>query len=147
MNLVYQLGQNLFIRGNKVISYETHVATIKDNILYEFGKFSHTTSKHLHKVADLLKLKREKKDKKVYFRRFEEGVKVNVPNSLSPKTSIHFLINGVRTKEQIWNYITENRDSIPSGDWGIFREILDLDLNTPHPKFQKVNWINIQHSK
>lgn len=147
MKLVYQLGQNLFIQENRVISYETHVATIKDNILYEFGKFSHTTSKHLHKVADLLKLKREKKDKKVYFIRFEDGVKTNLPNSLSPKTSIHFLINGIHTKEQIWNYIAESGGNISSGDWRIFRGILDLDLNTPHPKFQKVDWISIQSPK
>jgi len=83
MNLIYQLGENLFIKGDKVISYETHVASIKDNIIYEFGKFSRTTSKHISRVANILKLPVKTVNKNVAFFKYEMGIepfKMALPN-------------------------------------------------------------------
>ena len=48
--------QNLRIEGNKVISYVTHVATIKGNELYQLGYWSMTTQKHINYVAKELNL-------------------------------------------------------------------------------------------
>jgi hypothetical protein len=48
--------QNLKIEGNKVISYTTHVATIKDNELHQLGYWSQTTQKHINFVAQELDL-------------------------------------------------------------------------------------------
>jgi|TARA_R100000005_G_C4920701_1_gene154117 hypothetical protein len=48
--------QNLTIKGNKVISYVTHVATIKGNELYQLGWWSVTTQKHINYVAKELNL-------------------------------------------------------------------------------------------
>jgi len=49
--------QNLKIEGNKVISYVTHVATIKGNELHQLGWWSMTTQKHINYVARELNLK------------------------------------------------------------------------------------------
>ncbi len=49
--------QNLRIEGGKVISYVTHVATIKGNELHQLGWWSMTTQKHINYVANELNLK------------------------------------------------------------------------------------------
>ena len=48
--------QNLKIEGNKVISYTTHVATIKGDELHQLGYWSQTTQKHINFVAQELGL-------------------------------------------------------------------------------------------
>ena len=48
--------QNLTIHGNKVWSYNTHVATIEANDLIQLGYWSQTTQKHINYVADELDL-------------------------------------------------------------------------------------------
>ena len=48
--------QNLRIEGNKVISYVTHVATIKGSELHQLGWWSVTTQKHINYVANELNL-------------------------------------------------------------------------------------------
>lgn len=44
--------QNLKVIGNKVYSYDTHVATIKGRQLLRLGWWSVTTSKHINHVAN-----------------------------------------------------------------------------------------------
>ena len=48
--------QNLRIEGEKVISYITHVATIKGDELHQLGYWSVTTQKHINYVASELGL-------------------------------------------------------------------------------------------
>ena len=48
--------QNLKIEGDKVISYVTHVATIKGTELHQLGYWSMTTQKHINYVAKELNL-------------------------------------------------------------------------------------------
>lgn len=48
--------QNLRLEGDKVISYTTHVATIKGNELHQLGYWSMTTQKHINYVANELGL-------------------------------------------------------------------------------------------
>lgn len=50
-------AQNLRVEGNKVFSYNTHVATIEGNQLVKLGYWSTTTSKHINHVADEYGLK------------------------------------------------------------------------------------------
>ena len=61
----YQLGdikkfdkykQNLMLIDDKVISYTTHVATVKRNELIQWQKWSRTTQKHINYVAKELGL-------------------------------------------------------------------------------------------
>lgn len=49
--------QNLHVEGNKVYSYDTHVATIKGDELIAHGWWSVTTAKHINYVARELNLK------------------------------------------------------------------------------------------
>ena len=48
---------NLRVIGNNVYSYDTHVATIKDNVLYQHDWWSVTTQKHINYVANEYSLK------------------------------------------------------------------------------------------
>lgn len=48
--------KNLKIAGNKVLSYNTHVATIEGNNLIQLGYWSMTTQKHINYVAKELNL-------------------------------------------------------------------------------------------
>jgi hypothetical protein len=43
--------QNLKVEGNKVYSYNTHVATIENNNLFQLSYWSVTTQKHINYVA------------------------------------------------------------------------------------------------
>ena len=48
--------QNLKVTGNKVFSYNTHVATIEGNDLIQLGYWGQTTQKHINHVAEELDL-------------------------------------------------------------------------------------------
>ena len=48
--------QNLKVDGNKIISYTTHVATIKGDELHQLGYWSKTTQKHINYVSQELNL-------------------------------------------------------------------------------------------
>ena len=48
--------QNLRIDRDNVFSYNTHVATIKGDKLYQIGCWSMTTQKHINYVASELNL-------------------------------------------------------------------------------------------
>jgi len=60
MQTLKKYNQNLRIIGDQVWSYQTHVATIKDNNLIQLGYWSMTTQKHINYVAKELGLKFEK---------------------------------------------------------------------------------------
>ena len=53
---IMKYKQNLRVKGDKVWSYTTHVATICGNKLIVHGWWSVTTSKHINHVADILGL-------------------------------------------------------------------------------------------
>ena len=95
--LTLKVGDNLHISGNNVISYDTVVAKISGNDLIELGKYSRTTTRHIHKVTDLfgLNLIRSNKRKDDFYCH-EMGVKVNFSSSL-----------GVRTTEKIAEIVRE----------------------------------------
>ena len=49
--------ENLMLIDDKVISYTTHVATIKRSELIQWKKWSQTTQRHINYVAKELALK------------------------------------------------------------------------------------------
>ena len=92
----YKLRDNLFIEKDLVISYETVVAQITKDGIQELGRYSRTTTKHIHLISSLTGLPIIKyTGKKCEFDKFEMGVKCDCPNAVSPKTtkSIFSLIN------------------------------------------------------
>ena len=129
MQLNFKLGNNIFLQGDKVISYETHVADIKDGYIEARGKYSRTTSKQISKVASVLKLKLHTSNKKGDFYRYEYGAKFSIDNCLSQKISA-FIIGYMREKEL--DYLRcSHKDMLPMlitipnvgpKDWGILKE-------------------------
>lgn len=89
----YKVKNNLFVIGDKVISYETHVATIKGDKLIEGGKWSHTTSKHVRLVGRLLGLQVVDSKKQKCFYELPFGAKCSVGKDvISPRPPKRFSI-------------------------------------------------------
>jgi hypothetical protein len=84
-----KLRENLFRRGNEIISYDTIVAHIEDDKLIEHGRYSRTTSKHIGHVARIFNLSvLHAKNKERGFYKYETGeISINIPGALSVKTS------------------------------------------------------------
>jgi hypothetical protein len=84
-----KLRENLFRRGNEIISYDTIVAHIEDDKLIEHGRYSRTTSKHIGLVARLFNLSVvHAKNKEKGFYKYETGeISISIPGALSLKTS------------------------------------------------------------
>ena len=84
-----KLRDNLFRKGNNIISYDTVVAHIEDDKLIEHGRYSRTTSKHIGHVARLFNLSVvHAKNKEDGFYKYHTGeIQINIPGALSVKTS------------------------------------------------------------
>jgi hypothetical protein len=84
-----KLRENLFRKGDQIISYDTIVAHIEDDKLIEHGRYSRTTSKHIGHVARIFNLSVvHAKNKEDGFYKYETGeISVNIPGALSLKTS------------------------------------------------------------
>jgi hypothetical protein len=137
-NLAYQLGANLFLEGNHVYSYETHVADIKNGYLEVFGKYSRTTGKHISKVASLFGLSvRKLSEEKQGFFQFQFGVKCQPPSGkrpLSQTTSIWILSKfGHWPTRENWFSAMANLPKIPAVDWAFICLHLDIDTKQKQP--------------
>ena len=71
-----KLFNNVFVDGNKVISYETHVATIDKRRLVLNGIYSQSTSRQMSKVAQLLDLLIVRSKERPEFDKLPIGVNV-----------------------------------------------------------------------
>ena len=144
MHLNLKLGENLFLQGNKVISYETHVADIREDGVHALGKYSVTTGKQIYKVAYKLNLGIHKSNVKQEFYKHEYGAKFSIDNCLSQKMS-EFIIDYMRSKGL--NYLRcSHEDMMPMlhgipnvgpKDWKIICEYLELPKDTPTPQEQE----------
>lgn len=121
--ITLKIAENLHVVGNNVISYDTKVAVIEGNSLVELGKYSRTTTKHIHKVTDLfgLNLIRSNKRKDDFY--FHElGIKTNRENSIGPVTSsklAEVISSGVNFNDSIY-FVDLN--TIPKKDRLIIEE-------------------------
>ena len=148
MQLNFKLGNNIFLQGNKIISYETHVADIKEGCIEARGKYSRTTTKQISKVASTLGLALHSSDKRKDFYKHEFGVKFYLDNCLSEKIST-FIIGYMREKEL--DYLRcSHEDVLPMlitipdvgpKDWAILRDYLQLPNDTPSPQEQEKQYI------
>lgn len=133
----YQLSPNLFLNGNKVISYTTHVADIHPDKLEVFGKYSRTTSKHIYHVCNLLKIPAwVNPGKQKDFYKLPMGVAAVSPREkcLSQKTSL-FIIGklGPNPSRETWfNHLGE-LPQIPAMDWAFICLHLDIDTKQKQP--------------
>ena len=144
MQLNFKLGNNIFLQGNKIISYETHVADIKEGCIEARGKYSRTTTKQISRVASTLGLALHSSDKRKDFWKHEFVAKFSIDNCLSEKIST-FIIGYMREKEL--DYLRcSHEDMLPMlitipnvgpKDWEILKEYLNLPQNTPTPQQQE----------
>lgn len=77
MEAIKKVKQNLHLIGNKVYSYETHVATIEGQNLVEHGKYSNTTGKHINHIARMYNLNIIPAKKKAEFNKLPYGAVIN----------------------------------------------------------------------
>lgn len=73
-----KVGHNMFVDGNKFISFTTHVATIEGDKLIENGKYSATTSKHVSKYAKTMGLEVVRSKERPEFDKLWMGVIINL---------------------------------------------------------------------
>lgn len=148
MQLNFKLGNNIFLQGNKVISYETHVATIKEDGIHVLGKYSRTTSKQIYKVAYELNLQIHKSDVKQVFYKHEYGAKFSIDRCLSQKISEYIIgymrENGLDYLKCSYNDMIPMIHNIPNvgpSDWAILRDYLRLPKDMPSPQEQEKQYL------
>jgi hypothetical protein len=73
-----KVGHNMFVDGNKFISFTTHVATIEGDKLIENGKYSATTSKHVSKYAKAMGLEVVRSKERPEFEMLWPGVVIKL---------------------------------------------------------------------
>jgi len=118
---IYKIKDSLFIVGNKIISYETHVATIKGNKIIERGRFSRTTSKHINFVSKLISLEvvYSKVDMKESFSKYDLGTFSNrmFDNTISIKSS-RIILEHLFTKNIPYEIVVASlQNKINKKDW------------------------------
>jgi len=91
--ITLRIDDNLHLVGNRVISYETEVALIKEDAIYAYGKYSRTTSKQLGYLSRLVgrKLLYALPSQKIPagFYKYWKGCvpDLRIPDSVSPDSS------------------------------------------------------------
>jgi hypothetical protein len=148
MQLNFKLGNNIFLQGNKIISYETHVADIKKDGIYVLGKYSRTTTKQISKVASILRIALHSSDKRKDFYKHEYGAKFSINNCLGEKIS-EYVIGYMREKELDYTKCNHkdimamlcNIPNVGSSDWAILRDYLKLPKDMPSPQEQEKQYI------
>jgi hypothetical protein len=90
---IFKVKDNLYVEGNKVISYVTVVAIIKGDSIIELGKFSRTTTKHIFMLSQLMskKIVHTTKKRREDFDKFNLGVKTSYDNCIGQKASLMIL--------------------------------------------------------
>lgn len=143
----YQLSPNLFLDGNKVFSYTTHVAEIKEDKLEVFGKYSRTTSKHIYHVSKIFGLPVEiNKDKQKDFYKLPMGMAAVSPREkcLSQKTSLFILGKlGPNPSRETWFTHLGDLPQIPALDWAFICLHLGIDTKQKQPHKPDPCWISI----
>jgi len=135
---VLKLKNNLFRDGNDIISYETVVARIEGSDLIELGKFTKTTAKHIHYVAELYNLNLIRADKKnrPAFYEFCYGVKCTVPGALSKETST-VLSTLMQNQDLTYIQALASLDKVPARDQKLINQYL-ADNGVPMENFEKL---------
>jgi len=143
----YQLSPNLFLDGNKVFSYTTHVAEIKNDKLEVFGKYTRTTSKHIYHVSKLFGLPVEiNKDKQKDFHQLPMGFGPVSPKEkcLSQKTSMFILQKlGPNPSRETWFSHLGDLPQIPALDWAFICLHLGIDTKQKQPHKPDPCWASI----
>jgi hypothetical protein len=87
--ITLRINDNLHIVGNRVISYETEVALIKEDAIYAYGRYSRTTGKQLGTLSRQVSRKLIVPNNKAEFDKYEQGwvPDLRIPDAISPDSS------------------------------------------------------------
>lgn len=148
-----KISPNLFIKGDRILSYNTHVANVhfdpslspsSHNKIVAFGKYSRTTGKHIGKIARLLRVPIEFKSKEpqIFFK-YMQGVVCNqVDDYLSPEIAPMFLSN-IQNQNDFVNALIayhEKGKSIKKSDWKILCQYWGIPGDSDKPFSGKIQW-------
>jgi len=138
---ILKLRENLFRKGNEIISYDTVVAHIEGNKLIEHGRYSRTTSKHIGHVAQLFNLSVvQAKNKEDGFYKYDTGeIKINIPGALSQKLSLQ--ISELMGRGSSFICALAEVEKIPKKDLDIIEKHLK-DNGITEEQFSKLRRVN-----
>jgi hypothetical protein len=125
--MIFKVSNNLFVVDDRIISYETEVASIDGDSINEGGKFSRTTTRHISKVASLLGKRIIPSKTKPNFYKHEMGIRIDYSNCVSPKaTALIFekIKNGIKLEIAIASLKRE----LPKKDWALLLPHIDTKI-------------------
>lgn len=125
--MIFKVSNNLFVVEDRIISYETEVASIDGDSINERGKFSRTTTRHISKVASLLGKRIIPSKTKPDFYKHEMGIRIDYSNCVSPKaTALIFekIKNGIKLEIAIASLKRE----LPKKDWALLLPHIDTKI-------------------
>ena len=125
--MIFKVSNNLFVVDDRIISYETEVASIDGDSINERGKFSRTTTRHISKVASLLGKRIIPSKTKPDFYKHEMGIRIDYSNCVSPKaTALIFekIKNGIKLEIAIASLKRE----LPKKDWALLLPHIDTKI-------------------
>ena len=125
--MIFKVSNNLFVVDDRIISYETEVASIDGDSINEGGKFSRTTTRHISKVASLLGKRNIHSKTKPDFYKHEMGIRIDYSNCVSPKaTALIFekIKNGIKLEIAIASLKRE----LPKKDWALLLPHIDTKI-------------------
>ena len=125
--MIFKVSNNLFVVEDRIISYETEVASIDGDSINERGKFSRTTTRHISKVASLLGKRIIPSKTKPDFYKHEMGIRIDYSNCVSPKaTALIFekIKNGIKLEIAIASL----KNELPKKDWTLLLPHIDTKI-------------------
>ena len=125
--MIFKVSNNLFVVDDRIISYETEVASIDGDSINERGKFSRTTTRHISKVASLLGKRIIPSKTKPDFYKHEMGIRIDYSNCVSPKaTALIFekIKNGIKLEIAIASL----KNELPKKDWALLLPHIDTKI-------------------
>ena len=125
--MIFKVSNNLFVVEDRIISYETEVASIDGDSINEGGKFSRTTTRHISKMASLLGKRIIPSKTKPDFYKHEMGIRIDYSNCVSPKaTALIFekIKNGIKLEIAIASLKRE----LPKKDWALLLPHIDTKI-------------------
>lgn len=85
------LGEDLKMKNAGIQSYTTMVGFIEDGKIFENGKFSRTTTKHINEIVYITGLSKQDSGQRKRFWEYPYGTRISHPDSLSSSISSKIL--------------------------------------------------------
>lgn len=116
--MIFKVSNNLFVVEDRIISYETEVASIDGDFINERGKFSRTTTKHIQKVSTLLGKRIIPSKTKPDFYKYEMGIRIDYSNCVSPKAT-SLIFEKIKKGIKLEIAIARLKNELPRKDWAL----------------------------